>query len=70
VRSGHLGAGPASQSASIAASRPAANAINIAKGTISDRVELADVPGNLVFHDGLVISQSATHIAAYQVKRE
>ncbi|HMF16298.1 MAG TPA: PQQ-binding-like beta-propeller repeat protein [Gemmataceae bacterium] len=44
--------------------------IDIAKGKILQTVDAAagDLPGNLLIHQDMLISQSATHIAAYPLK--
>jgi outer membrane protein assembly factor BamB len=51
--------------------RPEVCAIDLARGQITARSESrkGEIPGNLVFHDGLVFSQTATTITAYPQKK-
>jgi hypothetical protein len=50
--------------------RPGITLIDIAKGKILETVDAAagDLPGNLLIHQDILISQSATHIAAYPLR--
>jgi outer membrane protein assembly factor BamB len=50
--------------------RPGIALIDIAKGKILETVDAAagDLPGNLLIHQDMLISQSATQVAAYPLK--
>ena len=55
---------------SASSGKPGISLIDIAKGKILQTVDAADgeLPGNLLIHQDMLISQSATHIAAYPLR--
>jgi hypothetical protein len=50
--------------------KPAVLALSITKGTVVRSIELDKAPGNLVFTDGLLLSQSLDALTAYSSAKE